>query len=208
MLKICSDGRKAALDLELVGISAAGPARSTPSSATSPASTTQPGTWSLPGDSQRRREAGSRSCSATSAPQTRRAAGPGLRQDPRRARRRRGPGRADPVHPRRRHGPAEGRPIRRLPGREGRGAARLHRQARRRHQHPDPVRRPAPRRRPVASRRRGTTRRPRAAPRQPQSVGGDIPVRQRKIVRLIYVADPGKESQIHRPGPWRTTVRP
>ena len=59
MLKICSDGRKAALDLELVGITPAAPQQGRRGRrATSPASTTRPATWSCPATSPARRDGG------------------------------------------------------------------------------------------------------------------------------------------------------
>ena len=165
MLKICGDGRKAALDLGLVGIATArpgkvgavianvariyhadpgaGPARRRPGRT----ARRLPDRVLRPGHPQPGRRL------------------PGLRKDPRRADRRRRARRADPVHPRRHTDLRKAALFADCRAGQGRGAARLHRQARRRHQHPDPLHRAAPRRRALAPRRRRTARRPCAAAR-------------------------------------------
>lgn len=83
-----------------------------------------------------------------------------LRRPPRPARRPWPAPRRCPLHPRGQERRREGPPVRRRPRRPDRRPLRLHAEDGRRHQHPGPRDRPPPPRLPLAPRRRRATRRP------------------------------------------------
>ena len=118
------------------------------------------------------------------------------------------PREADPVRARRQNRPGQRRAVRRLPRRDRRRPDRQHREDGRRHQRPVPRHRPAPPRLPLAARRRRPARRPHPAPGQPQPRSPDPPLRHRKIVRRLHVADRRTQGPVHRPGHARPPGRP
>ena len=69
-----------------------------------------------------------------------------------------------------------------------------------RHQRPEAAGRPASSRRPVETGRSRAAGRPHPAAGQRQRGSGDLPLRHRRIVRRLYVAGPGNQGSIHRPG--------
>ena len=184
MLKITSDGRKAALDMRLVDRRAAErrhlQARAWPPT-TSPASTRSRASvaYRIPGSDQRHPAPGALQivfCDL-STPNPR--ALERLRRAAPAAGRPRHTRRAGALHPRgpqrRREGPA----VRGVPRRSGGGAGRLHGEDGRRHQHPGAGGRPAPPRLPVAPGRYRAARRPHPAPGQPEPGDPDLPLRRR-----------------------------
>jgi N12 class adenine-specific DNA methylase len=200
MLKISGDGRRAALDLRLVGLPqetrgkaavARRPGRG--HLACSPrGGVPGPGRHPIPGP---RRPADRVLRPGHPRPRLER-----LRRLARPARRTRDAEGSRPVHPRGQDRPRQGPALRRLPQRQRRGPRRLHRENGRRHQRSGPRHRPAPPRRPVAARRRRPARWPHHPPGQPQPRGPDHAVRDQREFRRVYVADPGTQGPFHQPG--------
>ena len=218
MLKVSGDGRRAALDLRLVGVA---PGRGDPDGNSDLAESkiaTAAGRIAadLGGPSRgplrrpRRRRAPQNGGSATG---VLRPGHPGgalerLRRTQRRPRLSR-PGRGGgAVHPRRQRRSGQSRPVRSRPGRARRGPGRLHREDGDRHQRPSPRRRPAPPRLPVAPRRYRATRRTHLAPGQPEPGRGGTPLRHRRQLRRLHVADRGAQGGLHPPGHPRGGHRP
>ena len=90
----------------------------------------------------------------------------------------------------------------------GRRPDRVHREDGRRHQRPGPGHRPAPPGRALAARRRRPARRPHPAAGKPQPSSRDHPVRHRTVLRRLHVADPRTQGPVHRPGHARPSRHP
>ena len=208
MLKVCSDGRKAALDLRLLGQHMDVPGK------IGAAADRIAGLWqahrddAYPGPGGRESPVRGQPPARVLRPRHARRRLERLRRTPRPARRARPAPADDPLRPRRQDRPGQRRAVRRLPRRHRRRPHRLHREDGRRNQRPAPRRRPAPPRLPLAARRRRPARRPHPAPGQPQRRGADHPLRHRTVLRRLHVADRRTQGPVHRPGHARQARRP
>ena len=116
--------------------------------------------------------------------------------------------RGDPLHAERQHRRRQGEAVRRLPRRLGCGARRIDRDDGCRHERAGACDRHAPPRRAVAAGRHRTAGRPHPPPGQPEPRGAGVPVRHRRQLRHLHVADPRTEGRVHRPGDPRRPARP
>ena len=116
--------------------------------------------------------------------------------------------RAGPVHSRGPQRSREGAAVRCLSRRARRCDRRLDREDGRRHQHSGPLRRRSSPRLPLAPSRHRATRGPRRTPRQPEPRDRDLPLRRRGQLRRLQLADRRAQSPVHQPGHARTPRRP
>jgi hypothetical protein len=118
------------------------------------------------------------------------------------------PRRPDPVHARRPQRRRQGQAVRRRPRRARRRADGLHPENGRRHQRAGQSRRPAPPRLPLAPGGPGTAGRPDPAAGQPEPRGADHPVLRGAVLRRLLLANRGTQGPVHRAGHARPDRRP
>ena len=211
MLKITGDGRNAALDMRLVSgqpASSAGQARARRRQHRAPVARRTAATSYLdPVTGQPSpRPAPCRSCSATCPLRT--GSGGTPTRSSAAARR---PGRPAEqvrfVHEAR-NDAEKARLFAGVPRRARRGPDRLDGEDGRRDQHPGPVHRDSPPRLPVAAGGHRAARRPHPAPGQPEPRDPDLPLRRRRQLRRLQLADRRAQGPVHRPGHARPPRRP
>ena len=186
MLKISTDGRKAALDMRLVTGEPVGGDRA--SSTSSPTRSPRSGhstatlTYIDPETGCHVADTGGAADRVLRPRHPARGSLERLPRAPLPAGRSRDPGAASPVHPRSGQRPGEGPAVSRLPRRAGRGAHRLDREDGSRHQHPSSRRRASPHRLRLAAGGHRAARRTDRPPRQPEPRSQGDPLRRRRLL--------------------------